>query len=168
MKSSPPPPPTHLYTQSITMIPSQHGEIKDRVRTRVVMVVVVMQLNCLPTHAHKSSANRRWNHDSRGWHSCQAFVMVNQGNILVQCYLYMLLVLVLKEPFLCALDKTSENTLSCDMIWPANQSVMLLKQKQACGCSSALQATIELSDGRNDMVALSCKKNNKIIKCNSK
>ena len=48
------------------------------------------------------------------------------------------------------------------MIWPAENSDVLLKRKQVRKCCWALQAMIELSDGRNDMVAFSSQNNNKI------
>ena len=55
----------------------------------------------------------------------------------------------------------------CNTIWPGDHSDVLLKRKQACDCCSALQAAIELSDGRNDKVAFSHQNNSKIIKRNS-
>ena len=66
------------------------------------------------------------------------------------------------------LDEASQNSLLCEIIWPANQSVVLLKRKQACGCCSQLQAATELRNRINDMVAFPCQNNNKITKCNSK
>ena len=50
---------------------------------------------------------------------------------------------------------TGWSDFSCGMIWLANQSVVFLKWKQACGCS-ALQAAIQLSNGWNDMVIFWC------------
>ena len=73
---------------------------------------------------------------------------------------------VLKEPFLCVLGETDQNTLLCNAILPANHSDVLLKRKQAYDCL-ALQTAIELSDGRNDVVTSSRQNNNKIIKRNS-
>ena len=74
---------------------------------------------------------------------------------------------VLKEPFLCVLGETDQNTLLCNAILPANHSDVLLKRKQAFDCCLALQTAIELSDGRNDMVTSSRQNNSKIIKRNS-
>ena len=55
----------------------------------------------------------------------------------------------------------------CVIVLIADHSDVLLKRKQACDCCSALQAAIELSDGRNDKVAFSHQNNSKIIKRNS-
>ena len=73
-----------------------------------------------------------------------------------------------KEPFLCVLDEASQKHLY-HMDWPADQSAVLLKRKQACDYCSPLYAAIELRDGRNNnMCALSRRKKNKITKRNSK
>ena len=46
----------------------------------------------------------------------------------------------------CVLDEVSQNTLLCDIIWLADHSVVLLKQKQAGSCYEVLQAATELND----------------------
>ena len=83
-----------------------------------------------------------------------------------QRVLFLLSVVLLKEPFLCVLGETYQNTLLCSTTWPADHSDVLLKLKQACDCCSAQQAAIELSDGRNDKVAFSHQNNSKLIKRN--
>ena len=88
-------------------------------------------------------------------------------NVLVQRVLFLLSVVVLKEPFLCVLGETYQNTFLCSTTWPADHSDVLLKRKQACDCCSAMEAVIQLSDGRNDKVAFSHQNSSKIIKRNS-
>ena len=64
-------------------------------------------------------------------------MVVEDGNILLQCILRLLSVFVLKELFLCVLDEASQNTLLCNMIWPADHSIVFLKASKRLMFSAA-------------------------------
>ena len=59
-------------------------------------------------------------------------------------------------------DETSQNTLLCDILRPADHST-----KASIRLSLRTEPAIELRDGRNDTVAFSCRNKNKIIKRDS-
>ena len=58
-------------------------------------------------------------------------MVVEDGNILLQCILRLLSVFVLKELFLCVLDEASQNTLLCDQYELIYQAVSCALETKA-------------------------------------